>query len=348
MMTVFAIIIGTFFLSLALSRFFIAISPRIGFVDRPHSERKHHGKPIPYGGGVAIYLATVIALGLFEWQTGMLTGGEITLMHLVGLALAGLIVIIGGILDDACAFSPKQSLVAPLFAALTLLSFGIGVSKVTSITGEALFLAPWISDVITFIWIMVIVYAVKISDGIDGLTGSIGAAQAGIIALLASSTAFYQPDVRAIALLFLAAILGFLVFNMRPAKLYLGEAGSVFIGLMLAALAVLSGSKVLTSVLVLAIPVLDLFGVMLRRVLDGSSAGFWKRKIIPSPRSCNFASSTPDKPRRVCGPVFASRSGISCCRIVYILTRGARKRYTGITMTRRNSAERKSTDSACL
>ncbi|MBU0670626.1 undecaprenyl/decaprenyl-phosphate alpha-N-acetylglucosaminyl 1-phosphate transferase, partial [Patescibacteria group bacterium] len=121
-----------------------------------------------------------------------------------------------------------------------------------------------LADLFTFAWFMGLMYSIKIFDGLDGLVSGISII-AGLV-LYFLSIAINLPGVALIALIFVGAQFGFLLFNFNPATIFLGEAGALFSGFMLAVLAVLGSGKVATTFLVLGIPLLDMCWVVFRRI----------------------------------------------------------------------------------
>jgi UDP-N-acetylmuramyl pentapeptide phosphotransferase/UDP-N-acetylglucosamine-1-phosphate transferase len=116
---------------------------------------------------------------------------------------------------------------------------------------------------------MVVMYTTKFLDGLDGLATSVTTIGAVMILLLSMTSAYFQPDVALFSSLIIGAYLGFLFWNMHPASIFLGEGGSVFVGYLLGILAVISGGKVATALLVLGIPLLDVLWVIGRRLREG-------------------------------------------------------------------------------
>jgi UDP-GlcNAc:undecaprenyl-phosphate GlcNAc-1-phosphate transferase len=131
---------------------------------------------------------------------------------------------------------------------------------------------PWsavaitLGDLLVFIWLLGMMYTTKILDGLDGLATGIVMIGGVMVFLLTQTKQFYQPDVGILALVFVGVCLGFLIFNFHPAKIFLGEGGSLFIGFILGILAIISGGKIATALLVMAIPVLDLIRVVYIRI----------------------------------------------------------------------------------
>ncbi len=238
-----------------------------GVVDAPDGARKLHAKATPLLCGVAIYfgfaIPTLIVLGVSDH----VTSGEIDVRHVLGVLAGGLVLMVGGALDDRYNLRPKFAVIAPIIAACIVVAVGISVDKITNPLGGTIAIASSLSSVLVFVWILGMTYTTKILDGLDGLSGGVTAIGAAMIAALALSTAYFQPDVALLALIFLAAIIGFLLWNWHPARVFMGEGGSTFLGFTLGSLAVISGSKVATALLVMGIPALDVGIVIIRRLL---------------------------------------------------------------------------------
>jgi UDP-GlcNAc:undecaprenyl-phosphate GlcNAc-1-phosphate transferase len=260
-----------FVLSALLTPFMAVAARRYGILDVPDAKRKVHALPTPLLGGFAVFLAFIIPTLIVTFSSNALTGGEIGITQILGFVLGGLILMLGGYLDDRYTLSPKQSFIFPLLASLVATLFGVGVEKVTNPLGGFVVLPAFISMGFTFIWLLIMTYTTKLLDGIDGLAGSIALIGGAMIAALALTEKYYQPDVVLLSFFFVAALLGFLLWNFYPAKIFLGESGSTFIGFMLGVLAVIAGSKVATLLLVLGIPAIDVMAVMVRRLSEGRS-----------------------------------------------------------------------------
>ena len=266
--------LGAFLISLILTFVGTPLYERIGLVDIPDASRKKHAKVTAFGGGIGIILATLGTGAVMQWYSGHFTQGLITPRHLFGILLASVVILVYGFLDDRHAVRPQIAILGPFVVALITLWVGFDVSQVSHPFGGEIAVLPWISAIGVFIWMMVMMYSTKVADGVDGLVGSLGFVAATVIAVLAFTTKYFQPDVALMALIVAGAILGFLIFNWAPASIFLGEIGSVWIGYMIGILAIISGSKLLTALMVLALPVTDLAFVMMRRVLSGASV--WK------------------------------------------------------------------------
>lgn len=257
------------------------VAQRVRLVDKPTGEgKKIHVRPIPLGGGVAVILAWSIGVVLL-WSS--LTHGYVLPKHLVGILIGAGLLAIGGVLDDRFQLKPHLQLVAPFLAVCVVVASGIGVSSVTSPFGGTIMLDQWsiplftwggvpyhltvFADLFAFIWLMGMMYTTKLLDGIDGLVSSVTLVGACFLALLSFTARVNQPETGTLALLLACAFCGFLIFNWHPASIFLGEAGSLFAGFMLGVLSIFSGAKVATTLLIFALPILDVAWVIGRRVL---------------------------------------------------------------------------------
>lgn len=256
-----------------------ACALRFGIVDKP-GERKVHEKPMPLLGGLAVYGALVVAL-FAAIGFGYLPQGSIVTKHLVGLMLGGFWLALGGFLDDKYNLPPQKQILWPVLAVLTVIASGIGIESITAPWGGQWFLhqinitlfyfggLPYkltlLSDVFTFVWLMIIIYATKFFDGLDGLVSGLTVIGSLVICLTSLLPKIHQPETALVACVVAACFAGFLLFNFHPASIFLGEAGSTIAGFLMGTLAIISESKVVTTLVVMALPFLDLFWVLIRR-----------------------------------------------------------------------------------
>ncbi len=251
-------------------------------VDYP-GHRKIHKSPIPLLGGLAIFFSFFLVLSYFVFFTPYILGKTLALKQLLGVFIAGLFLMIGGFLDDKYNLSPKKQFIWPFLAVLTVIISGIGVKYITNPFGgeinlemrnffifNFLGLPRYLSfpaDFLTLFWLLGMIYTTKFLDGLDGLVSGITTIGSLIIFGLCLFTIFFQPEVGFIAIILAGAYLGFLIFNWHPAKIFLGEGGSTFSGFMLGILAIISGGKFATTLLVVGIAVLDVAWIIIRRVI---------------------------------------------------------------------------------
>lgn len=274
-----------FFSSLLLSIIFSflvrRLALRFNIVQAPDNERRFHKNAVPLLGGVAIFLAFWLVAGWLLY-VHPIRGIEILTPRLTGVFLASLVVLALGIFDDIRPIPAWARLGGIMLAALLAAVGGLGLEKITNPLGGVFQLGQWkilmwgdyvltIGSVVVFLWLSGMMFTSKILDGLDGLATGIIAIGALVIYLLSSTTPYFQPNVALLSLVFLGSLLGFLGFNFYPAKLFLGEGGSIFIGLILGTLAVVGGGKLATALLVMAIPILDLARVVYERIKNKQS-----------------------------------------------------------------------------
>jgi len=253
-----------------LVRFFAL---RYKIVDVPTGERKIHTEPIPLLGGVAVYISFA-AVTLAACFTGHIIGA-ITWSMIIGVLVAGGVLVIGGAIDDAKNLPAKIQILFPLAAALIVVLCGVNVSKLTNPLGGMLLLAAPLAGLVVFPYVMATSYATKLFDGLDGLVSGVTAIGAILICSLALTTKYFQPDVAVLAAIAAGAFVGFLPWNFHPAKIFLGEGGSLFAGFILGVLSVISGAKIAVVLMVLGIAITDAIWVIVRRV-------FWEKRSFAS------------------------------------------------------------------
>lgn len=256
----------------ALTYLIAAIARYFKILDIPDDDRHAHQKAIPLLGGIAIFLSFWIVV-IFVLLQGKVNLNE---RQLVFLFLGGLLIMILGFFDDKNKLSARTRLIISALGVLLVMMGGIKFDGITNPFGGTIGLDMWpiqtvwgrilpIADLLVFFWILGMSYSTKILDGLDGLSVGIAFIGAIMIAALASTAKFYQPDIRLLSLIFAGGCLGFWFLNFAPAKIFLGEGGSLFLGLMIGFLAVASGGKIATALLVMALPVLDLARVIYHR-----------------------------------------------------------------------------------
>lgn len=263
-----------FIISFGLSYLFTPLAGRLavklGAVDCP-DHRKVHLRPVPRLGGLAIYLATTFAilLGVFRWL-GEGKSFFIKSNELLGLALAAGVIIIVGVADDFRSLSPREKFAGQFIAAAILIYFGYTIDFIRLPFIGVVSFGFWALP-LTFFWLVSFMNIVNFIDGLDGLA-------AGVSAIAALSFFFYSFKVgqHFTALLSLAiagASLGFLRHNFFPAKIFMGDTGSLFLGLVLGAVTVqgvlksLAMAAFLFPLIVMGVPILDTFFAILRRLL---------------------------------------------------------------------------------
>lgn len=252
--------------------FVAGFARRFGVTDAPDGGRKTHSRVTPLLGGIGVYLGFAVPTTVVLLATDHLTSGDIGVREFVGFLLGGLVLVVGGALDDKFALHPRVTFTFPLVAVAVATVCGIGISKLTNpFAADPFVLTAGVSAAFTFVWLLVTTYTTKLLDGVDGLATGVTTVGCALVALLSLTPAYFQPDVALLATVGAAASVGFLAWNAPPARIFLGEGGSTFLGFMLGTLAVISGGKVATALLVLGIPALDVAFVVVRRLLQGKN-----------------------------------------------------------------------------
>lgn len=229
---------------------------RFGIVDRPDGRLKKQSEPVPYLGGLAIYLSFLLALT----ATRRFDSTEV-----LGMLLAGAIVVILGLIDDLGVLSPGIKLAGQVVAVLALINASVYI--------KLGFLPPPLAIVLSFLWLLGIINAFNLIDVMDGLAAGVAAAAAFILFLIAAVNGRQTYAILLAALC--GALLGFLRYNVEPARIYMGDTGSMFIGLMLGALAMNNSytrQNLVASVapvVILGVPIFDTLFVMYVRYRRG-------------------------------------------------------------------------------
>lgn len=277
-----------FFISFVATFIVSRIAVRRRILDVPDGERRLHKTPTPTLGGFAIFTSFLLVTVTVGIMAGYLLNGNIPLRVLIGILGGGVILMIGGYLDDKYRLPAWYSVVFPVLASLTVVSSGIrAVSIHNPLSGNVILLdnlllfgIPVASGAIVFVWTMVMTYTTKLLDGMDGLVTGISAIAGLVLFALSLTSQVNQPQTALLAIIFTGSLLGFLILNSYPAKIFLGEAGSTFAGFMLAVLAIVSGGKIATAVLVMGIPLLDMVWVVLQRLFNKQSPFAGDRKHL--------------------------------------------------------------------
>jgi len=217
---------------------------KIGAVDQPNA-RKVHKFPIPRLGGLGMYLSFMVAL-LFTLPLDAQT---------YGVLLGATLIVILGVIDDLVELSPKVKLVGQILAAITLVVFDVRISNLTVPFEGMIFLGDFVSSLLTIIWVVGIVNTVNLIDGLDGLAAGTSAITALTLFLVALQKGQFVSAIMAIALM--GSALGFLKYNFNPAKIFMGDTGSMFLGFVLAAISI-EGALKSTATIALAVPILAL------------------------------------------------------------------------------------------
>lgn len=242
------------------------IAIKVGAVDIPKDERRVHKKGIPYLGGVAIYLGVIITMLIY------LPINNVTNLAVI---LGGTIIMISGLIDDFKDLSPKIKLIIQIVAGIILVLGDVKIEFITnpfSGTGELINLGI-LSIPITIFWVVGITNTVNLIDGLDGL--SAGVAGISSLSLMFVANKFGYLEIAIFAAILAGGCLGFLPYNFNPASIFMGDAGALFLGFMLAAISIEGVMKsaatiaVVVPIIILGIPIFDTTFAIFRRILNG-------------------------------------------------------------------------------
>jgi UDP-GlcNAc:undecaprenyl-phosphate GlcNAc-1-phosphate transferase len=234
------------------------LAGKLGLVDQPDARRVHL-TPVPLMGGIAIYLGFIAALLLF--------GGRWVVSQTISILLGATIVSFLGIWDDRWGVRPVLKLLGQTVAAAIVMLSGV----------QVFFLPlPGLNLAVTLLWILGITNALNLLDNMDGLSGGVGAVAAGFFLVLAAWNGQYL--VASLAAALMGVCVGFLVYNFNPATIFMGDAGSLFLGFVLAVV----GIKLrfpgrpdtitwMIPVVVLGLPIFDTTLVVFSRLRRGAN-----------------------------------------------------------------------------
>ncbi|HUQ41323.1 MAG TPA: MraY family glycosyltransferase [Candidatus Limnocylindrales bacterium] len=263
-----------FVLAAGFSPLVAYLAERFGMMDIPGG-RRLHPRPIARPGGLAIAMAfgfTILAFWLVDRYAGrpFLIPEEVRSSRFTLTALAAILGITVGFIDDAFELRARWQFLGNMLVAAVIIAAGIHIDYVDDPLGSGLIqLAYPIAVAFTFFWINGMNVALNFIDGLDGLAAGVSAIAAATLGAIALLPQVQEPFVAWMAFTLAGAVLGFLVFNFHPARLFMGTSGVVFVGTMLAVLSIFGSAKVAAALLVLGVPIIDTFYVLLRRVLSG-------------------------------------------------------------------------------
>lgn len=259
-----------YLVAVALTPLAMRTARRLGFMDAPNTKLKTHAQAIPYLGGVAIFVAFLTAtlatkffvmpeLGMPSWPLGLDKGRGV-----YAILLGGLIALTLGLVDDKKALGPGTKFFFQVLGACVLVAVGLRLR----------FVRPdWLAIPLTVLWVVAITNAMNFVDIMDGLAASVSAAAALVFFAFALNGGRHNDALAAAALL--GACLGFLGWNWAPAKVYMGDAGSHFLGFSLAAISLnlryshQNELAVFSPLIILGLPIFDVLLMMVIRTRKG-------------------------------------------------------------------------------
>ena len=270
-----------FIVSMMLTPYTIRVAEKIGAVDVPKDKRRMHTREMPKFGGPAVIIGFLVSV--IYLLTVMSIEGSIDLftqeqygVKLIGLFLGIIVITIVGIIDDTKTLKPIAKLAGQILAAVIVVAFGIRIEHITIPFLYKVGLTEAFSVLVTIVWIVGITNAINLIDGLDGLSSGIT-----LISCISLLIIFSLNESPLIAILLITALIGalvgFLPFNFAPAKTFIGDTGSNFLGFMLAVISILGIAKTYTMavivlpVIVLGLPIFDVLWAIIRRTVKGKS-----------------------------------------------------------------------------
>ena len=271
-----------FLLSYLLTPLIRTVSRRIGFVDKPDGGRKIQSSAVALGGGLSLVISTPIAIGIIWCLMGE-DAGELLGYHasyirsywmIVSISTAAAILTIVGLIDDGIGMKGSHKLLFQVIAATLVAGIGLQVSHIDLLGTE--FSLGYLGTLAAVIWLLASINSFNLIDGVDGLAGSVGVVfclAVGSLSMVRGHSLFDPILVFALA----GAILGFLRYNFAPATIYMGDTGSMLVGLILGAITLRISTKQAATVAfvvplaIWAIPIFDSIAAVLRRKLTGRS-----------------------------------------------------------------------------
>ena len=258
--------------SLVFTKAFILFGDKYKLYDKI-TKNKIHQKNITRFGGAAIIISFLLAIVL---------GGDLVFDNLKwGIIISSFIILFFGIYDDLKNISWKKQLLGQIAVVLIMIYAGLSVDYIANPFGGAEFRLDQylifntqhsiLGSLFILFWIIGFMNIMNWLDGLDGLAGGVGFIGAITLFFLSISGLVNQPPLGIISIAVAGAILGFLFFNFNPAKIFMGTSGSMFLGFILAILAIFSGGKIATALLIMGFPILDAIWVIVQRIKAGES-----------------------------------------------------------------------------
>lgn len=261
----FIVFATAFLLALILTPIASRISFFIRAVDQP-AQRRIHDQPTARLGGLSLFIAFFAAVAV---SLAYPRSDPNEIMRIAGLFLGAVVLFVVGVYDDRVELGAAPQLIAQVAAAGIAVASGVMIQELPNPFGPVITFETWFAVVFTIFWLVGMMNTVNWLDGVDGLAAGV-VAIAGIV-LFIHTYRLEQYSIAWLALALVGAVLGFLPFNLFPAKIFMGSAGAFVLGYTLGMLSTIGGAKVAFALLVLAIPILDVAWQIFSRLRAGKS-----------------------------------------------------------------------------
>ena len=245
-----------------------SFAEHVGAIDVPKDERRVHDHPIPRMGGLAIFLGFLLSVLLFVNIS----------TQVLGIVLGAVIIVVMGAVDDIVSLKPGIKLLGQTVAAIVAIRCGIvfeNISNPNIFSAETFIFVGWLSIPLTLLWIVGCTNAVNLIDGLDGL--AVGVSGISSLTMLVVSLYVSEPVVSIMLSALVGACVGFLPYNFNPAKIFMGDVGSQFLGFVLSTVSIMGLFKFhaiitfIVPMLALAVPLTDTAFAFIRRIAHGQS-----------------------------------------------------------------------------
>lgn len=264
-MIFFLVFASAFFAALVLTPPIARLAQRTGALDRP-AARRIHDHPIPRFGGATLFLAFWIAVAI-SLTFPRTDPNEI--VRLAGLLVGGLILFAIGAVDDHRELKATPQLIAQFVAASIAVASGVVIEEIPNPFGGSIPFQMWFAVLFTLFWLAGMINTINWLDGVDGLAPGVAVIASGV--MFVHTYRLQQFSIALLALALIGAVLGFLIYNFYPARIFMGSAGANVLGFTLGVLSIMGGAKVATVLLVLGIPILDVAWQIYNRLRHGKS-----------------------------------------------------------------------------
>lgn len=256
-----------------------SLAVRMGAVDVPKDGRRMHDHPIPRMGGLAIFFGFILSVLIFQTLTPSLRG----------MLLGSVIIVVLGILDDIYALPALPKFLIQIVAALVAVLEGNRIEFLSNpniFSKEPFWELGWLSIPISVLWIVAITNSVNLIDGLDGL--ACGVSTISSMTLLVIALIVSEPDVAILMAALAGACIGFLPYNLNPAKIFMGDTGSTFLGFILATVSI-QGLFKFYAIISFAVPFLMLGLPILTPALP--SCGVWQKGSRRCPLTADISTT---------------------------------------------------------
>ena len=262
-----------FIITLAISPISIKLATKVGAIDIPKDERRIHNRPVPRIGGIGIFCGVSIAY-ITAINLGLCNYKDVQKEDLYIILAGGILIFIIGLIDDLRDIKPWIKLIGQVVAAAIVASYGVRVNAIGGFIGaDRQNIDGVLSVIVTILWIVAITNTINLVDGLDGLAAGVVTISSSCIAYAAYINGNYPTCFTMLSLA--SSSMGFLPYNLYPAKTFMGDCGSQYLGFMIAAFSIVGPPvkgptmvALIIPILTLSLPIFDTVFAILRRLIN--------------------------------------------------------------------------------